>query len=121
MTINQYTITGREHIKKIINKVGGILLENISDEIIEERLNEIFNNIEDNEKKIIIGSLIVIETKLNNNSNIESLLQIIQDILKNQFKIYKLILPSTINEEEMEKNNNNNIGEETKLQNNDEQ
>tara|TARA_B110000263_G_C15293460_1_gene504450 strand:+ start:1246 stop:1632 length:387 start_codon:yes stop_codon:yes gene_type:complete len=99
----QYTQQTRNHIKQIINKVGGIFLNDISDEKIDDKINETFNKINNNEKKIIIASLIMIEEKLTEDSsdNIpispNKLFDFVQNIFTNQLNIFQLILPSNNN------------------------
>lgn len=85
--------SARGHFKNIISKIDGQLREEITDEILDAIISKNIKNIPDNEKKIIFGSLIILDDKLPNNSNPEDLIKAMNEILQHLVDFFKLLAP----------------------------
>lgn len=85
--------SARDHFKSIISKIDGQLREEITDEILDAIISKNIKNIPDNEKKIIFGSLIILDDKLPNNSNPEDLIKAMNEILQHLVDFFKLLAP----------------------------
>lgn len=85
--------SARDHFKNIISKIDGQLREEITDEILDAIISKNIKNIPDNEKKIIFGSLIILDDKIPNNSNPEDLIKAMNEILQHLVDFFKLLAP----------------------------
>jgi hypothetical protein len=116
--------SARDHFKNIISKIDGQLREEITDEILDAIISKNIKNIPDNEKKIIFGSLIILDDKLPNNSNPEDLIKAMNEILQHLVDFFKLLAPgvqpSSDNNIEADKPNTNDDDNEKKNDNDNE-
>ena len=85
--------SARDHFKNIISKIDGQLKEEITDEILDAIISKNIKNIPDNEKKMIFGSLIILDDKLSNNSTPDDLIKAMNEILQHLVDFFKLLAP----------------------------
>jgi len=104
---DQHTIILRDHIKNIIKKLNGVIMndentDNFIENSISEKIKEL--NISDNKLKIIIGSILVLDESLKNNSEPQNLIDSMNDIIRCQIEFFNLIIPATNKDIEENKN-----------------
>lgn len=110
-------VSTRDHFKSIIAKIDGQLREEITDEILDVIITKNLKNVSENERKIIFGSLIILDDDLPNESKPEDLINAMNKILQHLVDFFKLLAPgvqpqtSNDDNEKIEKNENTENGE----------